>query len=115
MTESVGGVAKYAQRGAPDRRLGAENVADGALALAVGQVNGRAPVPAELADGPFQRACRRESVSHTPVWFMRQAGRSLPEYRKVREGIGMLDSCRRADLVTEITLQPVRRHGVDAA
>ncbi len=46
---------------------------------------------------------------------MRQAGRSLPEYRKIREGIGMLDSCRRPDLVTEITLQPVRRHGVDAA
>ena len=46
---------------------------------------------------------------------MRQAGRSLPEYRKIREGIGMLDSCRRPDLVAEITLQPVRRHGVDAA
>ena len=46
---------------------------------------------------------------------MRQAGRSLPEYRKVREGIAMLESCRRPDLVTEITLQPVRRHGVDAA
>ncbi|MBK9100919.1 MAG: uroporphyrinogen decarboxylase [Austwickia sp.] len=50
-----------------------------------------------------------------PVWFMRQAGRSLPEYRAVREGIEMLASCRRPDLVTEITLQPVRRHGVDAA
>src|SRR5690242_16101634 len=46
---------------------------------------------------------------------MRQAGRSLPEYREVREGVGMLESCRRPDLVTEITLQPVRRHGVDAA
>jgi uroporphyrinogen decarboxylase len=46
---------------------------------------------------------------------MRQAGRSLPEYRKIRAGIGMLESCRRPDLVTEITLQPVRRHGVDAA
>jgi len=46
---------------------------------------------------------------------MRQAGRSLPEYRRVREGIPMLASCRRADLVTEITLQPVRRYGVDAA
>jgi uroporphyrinogen decarboxylase len=46
---------------------------------------------------------------------MRQAGRSLPEYRKAREGIPMLDSCMRPDLVTEITLQPVRRHGVDAA
>lgn len=54
-------------------------------------------------------------MPHTPVWFMRQAGRSLPEYRKLREGIGMLDSCMRPDLVTEITLQPVRRHGVDAA
>src|ERR1700761_5897014 len=63
----------------------------------------------------FVRACRGLPVPHTPVWFMRQAGRSLPEYRKLREGIAMLDSCRRPDLVTEITLQPVRRHGVDAA
>ena len=46
---------------------------------------------------------------------MRQAGRSLPEYRAVREGIPMLESCMRPDLVTEITLQPVRRYGVDAA
>jgi uroporphyrinogen decarboxylase len=46
---------------------------------------------------------------------MRQAGRSLPEYRALRKDIGMLDSCRRPDLVTEITLQPVRRYGVDAA
>src|SRR5690242_9516742 len=46
---------------------------------------------------------------------MRQAGRSLPEYRKVREGIPMLESCMRPELVTEITLQPVRRHHVDAA
>jgi uroporphyrinogen decarboxylase len=66
-------------------------------------------------DSAFVRACRGLPVPHTPVWFMRQAGRSLPEYRKVREGIAMLDSCRRPDLVTEITLQPVRRHGVDAA
>ncbi|GGL06582.1 uroporphyrinogen decarboxylase [Mangrovihabitans endophyticus] len=61
------------------------------------------------------RACRGLDVPHTPVWFMRQAGRSLPEYRKIREGVGMLESCRRPELVTEITLQPVRRHGVDAA
>ncbi|WKK25290.1 uroporphyrinogen decarboxylase [Streptomyces olivoreticuli] len=66
-------------------------------------------------DSAFLRACRREPVPHTPVWFMRQAGRSLPEYRKLREGIPMLDSCMRPDLVTEITLQPVRRHNVDAA
>nr|WP_239159092.1 uroporphyrinogen decarboxylase [Actinoplanes humidus] len=54
-------------------------------------------------------------VPRTPVWFMRQAGRSLPEYRKIRQGVAMLESCRRPELVTEITLQPVRRHGVDAA
>lgn len=71
--------------------------------------------PNDLHDSAFLRACRREPVPHTPVWFMRQAGRSLPEYRKVRQGIAMLDSCMRPELVTEITLQPVRRHGVDAA
>src|SRR5258707_1238904 len=63
----------------------------------------------------FVRACRREPVPYTPVWFMRQAGRSLPEYRKVREGIPMLESCARPELVTEITLQPLRRYDVDAA
>ncbi|MCU0264737.1 MAG: uroporphyrinogen decarboxylase [Actinomycetia bacterium] len=70
---------------------------------------------ADLADAVLLRACRREPVPHTPVWFMRQAGRSLPEYRKVREGVAMLEACFRPDLVTEITLQPVRRYGVDAA
>src|SRR3954451_4273726 len=68
-----------------------------------------------LDDSAFLRACRREPVPHTPVWFMRQAGRSLPEYRKVREGLGMLEACLRPDIVTEVTLQPVRRYGVDAA
>jgi uroporphyrinogen decarboxylase len=67
------------------------------------------------ADSAFLRACRGLSTPYTPVWFMRQAGRSLQEYRKIREGIGMLESCRRPDLVAEITLQPVRRHHVDAA
>jgi uroporphyrinogen decarboxylase len=61
-------------------------------------------------DSAFLRATRGEPVDHTPVWYMRQAGRSLPEYRKAREGVGMLDSCMNADLVTEITLQAV---GVD--
>ncbi len=50
-----------------------------------------------------------------PIWLMRQAGRSLPEYRKIREGVSMLDSCLQPELACEITLQPVRRHGVDAA
>ncbi|HVH93296.1 MAG TPA: uroporphyrinogen decarboxylase, partial [Nocardioidaceae bacterium] len=66
-------------------------------------------------DSALLRAARGEPVPHTPVWFMRQAGRSLPEYRRVRDGIAMLESCMRPDLVVEITLQPVRRYGVDAA
>jgi uroporphyrinogen decarboxylase len=73
------------------------------------------PAALSPAESTFVRACRGEPVPHTPVWFMRQAGRSLPEYRALREGVGMLESCQRPDLVTEITLQPVRRHGVDAA
>lgn len=70
---------------------------------------------ADLANAPLLRAARGEPGGRVPVWFMRQAGRSLPEYRAVREGIAMLDSCRRPDLVTQITLQPVQRYGVDAA
>jgi uroporphyrinogen decarboxylase len=70
---------------------------------------------ADLSDSAFLRACRGETGPLTPVWFMRQAGRSLPEYRKVREGVAMLESCLRPDLVHEITMQPVRRYGVDAA
>ncbi|MGL5820004.1 MAG: uroporphyrinogen decarboxylase family protein, partial [Phycicoccus sp.] len=79
---------------------------------APGRGSSSAPLP---ADSALLRAARGLDVPHTPVWFMRQAGRSLPEYRRIREGVGMLESCRRPDLVTEITLQPVRRHGVDAA
>ena len=71
--------------------------------------------PHPATDSLLVRAARRQPVERTPVWFMRQAGRSLPEYRALREGIPMLEACRRPDLVTEITLQPVRRHGVDAA
>jgi uroporphyrinogen decarboxylase len=72
-------------------------------------------VGSQAADSAFIRACQRRPVPHTPVWYMRQAGRSLPEYRASRAGTAMLDACRNPDLITEITLQPVRRYGVDAA
>jgi len=68
-----------------------------------------------VANSPLLRAARGERPERTPVWFMRQAGRSLPEYRAAREGIGMLESCLNPPLAAELTLQPVRRYGVDAA
>jgi uroporphyrinogen decarboxylase len=61
------------------------------------------------------RAARREPVERTPVWFMRQAGRSLPEYRRIRERHGLFEIVAQPELCAEVTLQPVRRHDVDAA
>ena len=61
------------------------------------------------------RAARREPVERTPVWFMRQAGRSLPEYRELRARHGFFEINRSAELTARVTLQPVERHGVDAA
>ena len=72
-------------------------------------------VAGRTVDAPLLAAAAGRAVPHTPVWFMRQAGRSLPEYRRLREGVGMLEACFTPDLVVEITDQPVRRHGVDAA
>ncbi len=66
-------------------------------------------------ESPFLRACRGLPAERVPVWFMRQAGRSLPEYRRLRGEGSILDAIRTPDLATEITLQPVRRYGVDAA
>jgi uroporphyrinogen decarboxylase len=67
------------------------------------------------ASSVFLRACRRRPVPYTPVWFMRQAGRSLPEYRRVRADTPMLTACATPEMIVEITLQPVRRYAVDAA
>ena len=66
------------------------------------------------ASSPMLQALTGRPSSHRPVWFMRQAGRSLPEYRRVREGIPMLEACLTPELAAEITVQPVRRHKVDA-
>ncbi len=70
---------------------------------------------ATFEDAPFLLACRRRPAPRVPVWFMRQAGRSLPEYRARRGAGSILEVVRRPELVAELTLQPVRRYGVDAA
>jgi uroporphyrinogen decarboxylase len=72
-------------------------------------------VPLSTAGSLLVRAATGDPGPYPPVWFMRQAGRSLPEYRALRAGTAMLDACQDAATITEITLQPVRRHGVDAA
>jgi uroporphyrinogen decarboxylase len=68
-----------------------------------------------LSDPVFLRACKGEAVDHVPVWFMRQAGRSLPEYRALRGTGSILDAIADPELACEVTMQPVRRYGVDAA
>ena len=68
-----------------------------------------------MAEPLLTRACRREAVERTPVWFMRQAGRSLPEYRELRKRHDLFSVCRQPELCAEVTLQPVRAHNVDAA
>jgi uroporphyrinogen decarboxylase len=75
-------------------------------------IHGYAP---SMTDPLLVRAARREPVERTPVWFMRQAGRSLPEYRAIRERHGFFEVAHTPELCAEVTLQPVRRHDVDAA
>lgn len=68
-----------------------------------------------LPEAPYLAAATGRTPNHVPVWFMRQAGRSLPEYRRLRAKNTMMEACSDPALICEITLQPVRRHGVDAA
>ncbi|MGB3954953.1 MAG: uroporphyrinogen decarboxylase family protein, partial [Brooklawnia sp.] len=70
--------------------------------------------PTAGAPSTLVEAYRGRRPARLPIWFMRQAGRSLPEYRAARAGIEMLTACTTPELVAEITAQPVRRHGVDA-
>ena len=69
----------------------------------------------KVSESAFLSACRGDPVPHTPVWFMRQAGRSLPEYRARRGSDDILEAIKNPELAAELTLQPVRRYGVDAA
>jgi uroporphyrinogen decarboxylase len=97
---------------------GAGTAATGAAAAGAGAAGAGATGAATDSDPRatrFLRACRREPVDVTPVWFMRQAGRALPEYRAIRERATLVEITRDAALCAEVTLQPVRRLGVDAA
>src|SRR5262245_23548974 len=72
--------------------------------------------PARPAAEPlFLRACRGEPTERTPFWIMRQAGRYLPEYRAIRAKVGFLELCKSPELACEVTLQPIRAFGFDAA
>src|SRR5690242_21731078 len=68
-----------------------------------------------MADHIFLRACRRQPVPRTPIWMMRQAGRYLPDYQKVRGTVSFLELCRTPDLACEVTCQPIDVLGFDAA
>jgi uroporphyrinogen decarboxylase len=78
-------------------------------------VPGNSSTHGDVRSSALVRTAYGDHAAQRPVWFMRQAGRSLPEYRAARAGQPMLAACQDPDLITELTLQPVRRHGVDAA
>jgi len=77
--------------------------------------SGELAARSKLDELPFMRACRREPTPYTPIWLMRQAGRYMPEYRRVREKHSFLEMCQRPDLAAEVTVTAVERLGVDAA
>ena len=85
------------------------------LVAALRPMNNPARPRRELPESPYLAAVTGRKPNRVPVWFMRQAGRSLPEYRAVRERHSMLAACFEPEVACEITLQPIRRYGVDAA
>jgi uroporphyrinogen decarboxylase len=97
------------------RRCVTNAITGGFLGKRAGRCETIADVTPIEGESPFLLACKRKPVPYTPVWYMRQAGRSLPEYRIARSGMGMLDACSQPELIVEITLQPLRRYAVDAA
>src|SRR3989475_10168297 len=106
-------------------RAGQAGIARGTRARATGQPDRRRMRAVQVGElgrpaaGPvlpsLVRAARRQPGDRRPVWFMRQAGRSLPEYRKVREQYDLFTICQKPELCAEVTMQPVRRLGVDGA
>ncbi|HEX2657397.1 MAG TPA: uroporphyrinogen decarboxylase, partial [Polyangia bacterium] len=73
------------------------------------------PTTSPRAESLFLRACRGEATPQPPLWMMRQAGRYLPEYREIRQRVSFLELCKNPELAAEVTLQPIRRFGFDAA
>jgi Uroporphyrinogen decarboxylase (URO-D) len=98
-----------------------DRLAEGEAGRSVGAMQaahsprGAIVTPPAPGDALLLAACRGERTDGVPVWFMRQAGRSLPEYRAVRSRASLVEITHNAELAAEVTLQPVRRHGVDAA
>ncbi|MEM9195459.1 MAG: uroporphyrinogen decarboxylase [Myxococcota bacterium] len=78
-------------------------------------MNDAKPANDLLTDSVFVRACRRQPVSHTPIWIMRQAGRYQKEYRAIREKMSFIELCKTPSLAAEVTLLPIEQLGVDAA
>jgi uroporphyrinogen decarboxylase len=109
------GPAMLARKRAAIRTRAAGDAAHVSDRLADAKVVAAPHVTSKLHDHPFMRACRREPTPYTPIWLMRQAGRYMPEYRRVRRQHSFLEMCRRPELAAEVTVTAVERLGVDAA
>ena len=99
----------------PGREIGAGHGAGPPRTIGMPTTDSGVPAAERFENAPFLRACRGLGVDRVPVWFMRQAGRSLPEYRAARGTGSILDAIAQPELVAELTRQPVARYGTDAA